>query len=631
MCKFNSLDQFQKSKDYLIAIDSDGCVFDNMTLKHNQHFYPKLIRVFEMDHDDQKAKLWESINLDYPLRGINRFLGLEKFLETYKPKWDMEDYHQWIGETQSYSNDSLQAFIEKTEDSLCKKVLEWSLAVNKSVKEITDLHLFNGVSLFLEGVREKADIVVVSSANKDAITREWTKAGLIEYVSYLGSQQDGTKEEILGRLVDKGYDTRKILMVGDAISDYKAAKANGVEFYRITYRSEEDAWKTLVQDACDKFFQGTYLYMGDEVMPLAWEQALDLIKVNVDAYYEGFQHVSEDDIYPKEENKLWTMGFYPGQLYLAYQKTGDPYYIKHRKEILESFRNRCDSGHMETHDIGFLFEMTAYYDYLATGDPKSKKLFLDAADKLMKRYHEKGGYIQAWGPLTSQGQTRIIIDCMMNLPLLYLASQETGHKKYAQAAASHAKISMRTLLRDDASTYHTYWMDVESGKPLRGATHQGHRDESIWARGQAWSLYGFLKSYQFTQNQDFLEASKRSADVFLKGLPDNDICYWDFDFSAENPDIYDSSAASIAICGLLGLAKVLTGQEAFHYEYEAKRLLMILANRFQNTQIKEGMGILKEGMYHRDQGARAFTSWGDYYFVEALSTFFRDRNHDEEM
>lgn len=364
----------------------------------------------------------------------------------------------------------------------------------------------------------------------------------------------------------------------------------------------------------------------------ALENALKVIKSNVEHYYDRFQHVSEDGIYPKEENKLWTMSFYPGQQYLAYLITKDEYFISKREQILESFKDRCDNGHMQTHDIGFLFELTAYYDYMATGDEESKKLFLAAADKLMLRYNEKGGFIQAWGPIEPDAEkTRIIIDCMMNLPLLYLASELTGDSKYKEAAISHAEVSSKTLIRNDGSSYHTYWMDVHTGEPLVGATHQGFKDESTWARGQAWAVYGFYKSYIFTKNPYFLEVAIKCADVFLANLPKNDINYWDFSFTDKVPDIRDSSATSTFAVGLLKMSKVIDGEKGEAYQKSAIELLNILAERYQNNEAQVGAGILKEGMYHRTNGARAYTSWGDYYFVEALATACGHPSSSEEL
>jgi len=623
---YKTIEAYVQEKPYLIAIDSDGCVFDNMTIKHQAYFFPALLEVFAMtDADGKKALLWDQINLSYPTRGLNRFKGLAEFFKVYKPSHCLDAYSRWVETSQVLKNDALEGAIDEGADPLMVQVLSWSKTVNEQIKKnLTHVQPFQGAIESIKQCASQADLVILSSANQDAILREWESAGLLPYVRLVASQDMGTKEACLKGLIAKGYALDKVLVIGDAKGDYYAARENFAHYYQIKYQEEEQCWKAFNAEYRDLFFQGSYAYDGDEVLSYALEDALKVIKRNVDVYTDRFQHVSVDGVYPLEVNKLWTMSFYPGQLYLAYELTKDQDFLRNKDRVLASFKERCDKGHMDTHDIGFLFELTAYYDYKLTGNQSSRALVIAAADKLMVRYQEKGGYLQAWGKMNPEAdQTRIIIDTMMNLPLLHIATELTGDPKYKEAAISHARVSSHTLLRPDASTYHSYWMNVQTGQAIAGATHQGHLDESTWARGQAWSLYGFYKSYEWTKDPDFLDAAIRSADVFIEHLPKNDICYWDFDFDDEHPDIRDSSAASIAAAGLLKLAKVVDAPLGESYEEMAITLLKRLANRYQNTKVYEGCGILKEGMYHRDEGARAFTSWGDYYYVEALSTFFQ--------
>lgn len=631
---FKTLDSYSKEKEYLIAIDSDGCVFDNMTVKHQKFFFPNLLKAFSLsDQDGRMAKVWDEINLDYPTRGINRFKGLALFFKSFEPVGDPSAFYQMLQDGEGMSNERLALEIEKTGDPFLKQVLAWSQSVNTRIQsDLKQVEPFKGA---IEGVKvcsDHADIVVVSSANQEAVMKEWKEAGLLPYVRFMSSQDVGSKEEVLETLLQKGYDKSKILMIGDARGDYAAAKRVGAHYYQISYQKEVAAWQQLQDQVLTDFVAGLYQYDGQEIIETALEDALEVLAVNVDAYADRFQHVSVDGVYPKEENKLWTMSFYPGQLYLAQAMTKDDAYVRNRKTILDSFRQRCHHGHMATHDIGFLFELTAYYDYLYCQDESSRALVIEAADKLMLRYHKRGGFIQAWGPVTSEaGETRIIIDCMMNLPLLYIASELTGDNHYKEAAISHAKVSGQTLLRPDGSTYHTYWMDNITGEPLRGATHQGHKDDSTWARGQAWSLYGFFKSYEHTMEKEFLEAATRSAQVFLENIPKNDTCYWDFDFDHKHPDIKDTSAASIAAAGLLKLSSVVPLPLGEHYYLQALSMMKVLANQYQNNKVYKGCGILREGMYHRDEGYNEFTSWGDYYFVEALSTILHTKGVVKEM
>lgn len=629
---FNTLDEYTKEKEYLIAFDSDGCVFNNMTVKHQDYFFPALLELFGYeDNSDEKFTLWNKINLDYPLRGINRFLGLYEFFKVFPPEESIAIFAQWIKTANTHKHKSLEDQIRKVQDPLMIKVLLWSKTINSRIKEkLNHIEPFEGAVECVIESSKKADIVVISSANQDAVIREWKEAGLLPYVRFVASQDAGSKVDCLHQLCEKGYKVDHVLMVGDARGDYLAAKDNYAYYYQIKYKSEQESWRTLENEAMYKFFEGTYQYDGEEVLSLALEDGLKVVKCNVDRYTDRFQHVSKDGVYPLEENKLWTMGFYPGQLYLAYAMTKDKTIIRNKEAILKSFQERCDSGHMDTHDIGFLYELTAYYDYKYTGSETSKALLIQAADKLMKRYHEKGGYIQAWGKVDpGNTETRIIIDCMMNLPLLYIVSELTGDDQYAKAAMSHARVSGNTLIREDYSSFHTYWMDILSGQPLYGKTHQGHRDASTWARGQAWAIYGFYKSYEYSGEEEFLDIAIKCADVFINNTPKNDICYWDFDFTNDYPDIRDSSAASIAAAALLKLAKVVEGDLGIKYEKEAIQLLKCLANRYQNNNVYQGCGILKEGMYHRDEGASAFTSWGDYYYLEALYTLIHNSNRNE--
>lgn len=356
-----------------------------------------------------------------------------------------------------------------------------------------------------------------------------------------------------------------------------------------------------------------------ELFKEAIQKCLEIVDKNIDIFTEHFPHVSQNLIYKPEENKLWTSSFFVGMTYLSYVITQDKSYLRKKEEYIKSFSNRCKTGHMATHDIGFLYSLSSVALYQLTQEPKVRALALEAADKLCIRYHENGKYIQAWGSMNEpEEKTRIIIDCMMNLPLLYWATEQTGNEKYKEIAINHATTSIGTLLRVDGSTYHTYYMDVKTGKPLYGATHQGHRDESTWARGQGWSIYGYSLSYGYTKEEKFLEVAKKSADYFLEHIPLDYVTYWDFDFSDAQPDIRDTSAASLMATGLLELAKHCEKKEAENYMRTAKKILFSLMDNYMNKEVETAVGLLREGMYHRDNGFNEYTIWGDYFFLEAL-------------
>ena len=154
-----------------------------------------------------------------------------------------------------------------------------------------------------------------------------------------------------------------------------------------------------------------------------------------------------------------------------------------------------------------------------------------AAVKVISRFQEKGEFIQAWGEMGDKDSYRLIIDCLLNLPLLYWASEVTGDPKFADIAHRHIRTAMKCVVREDYSTIHTYFFDPETGLPLKGVTHQGNRDNSAWARGQAWGVYGTILSYQYTQDPEYLELFRHISDYYLRHLPEDLIPFWDFDFT----------------------------------------------------------------------------------------------------
>lgn len=342
---------------------------------------------------------------------------------------------------------------------------------------------------------------------------------------------------------------------------------------------------------------------------------------NLELFVGKYPHVSENNRYKPEENALWTSSFFVGMCFLAYEDTADPIFLKYEKEHLKSFEERLTGRRHISHDLGFLYTLSCVADYKVTGNPEGKRIACMAADMLTERYNEKGNYIQAWGEMgISYPDVKIIIDTMLNLPLLYW----TGEEEKIRIAQSHAMTAAKTLVRKDYSSYHTFLMDPETGRAVCGKTHQGYSDESTWARGQAWTVYGYALSYRYTQNLRFLEIAKGAAAVFTQNLPKNLVPYWDFTFTDENPDIRDTSAASIFVCGLLELCSCVTEEEAKKYLCLAEGIMKSLRENYSTRKLADSNGILTEGMYHRHMGEEECTIWGDYFYMEALMRLTRD-------
>lgn len=220
----------------------------------------------------------------------------------------------------------------------------------------------------------------------------------------------------------------------------------------------------------------------------------------------------------------------------------------------------------------------------------------------------------------------MIIDCNLNLPLLYWATEQTGDLSFADAADNHIRQAQNYIVRPDASTFHTFYMDTGSGLPKRGTTHQGYSDDSCWARGQAWGIAGFPLVYRYCRDASLIETSARLANYFLNRLPEDLVCCWDLIFT-DGPYERDSSAAAIAACGLLELGKSipLTDPDAKTYRYTAIAIVESLIRDYAAVASDEGAGLLKHGVYHMPKriGVDEYNLWGDYFYLEALTRLSR--------
>ena len=332
--------------------------------------------------------------------------------------------------------------------------------------------------------------------------------------------------------------------------------------------------------------------------------------------------------YEPTENVEWTTGFWTGSLWLAYEHTQDPAFRKAAEIQVESFLNRIENKiDVNHHDMGFLYTPSCVAAYKLTGNETARKAAILAADHLAERYREKGNFLQAWGNPGEPKEYRLIIDCLLNLPVLFWASETTGDPSYREKAENHIRTAMKCLVRPDNSTYHTYFFDTETGAPLRGVTHQGNRNGSAWARGQAWGVYGTALSCRYEKNPAYVELFKKVTDYFVEHLPDDLVPYWDFDFDTGSSEPRDSSAAAVAVCGILEMAEHMDGEEAAPYLTAADRMLKALVDRCANRDVKTSNGILLHGTYARgsaentctDRGVDECNTWGDYFYMEALT------------
>jgi unsaturated chondroitin disaccharide hydrolase len=345
---------------------------------------------------------------------------------------------------------------------------------------------------------------------------------------------------------------------------------------------------------------------------------------NLEVFTDAFPAPSSvDGVYPAIDNIEWTNGFWTGMLWLAYEVSGEARYRAAADKQVRTFAARIQNEiNVDHHDLGFLYSLSCVASWKLTGDIGARDAALAAARRLMTRYLPAAGIIQAWGDLSDPQQAgRMIIDCNLNLPLLYWASAETGDPIFKLAADRHIDQAARFIVRPDASTFHTFYMDPKSGAPVGGKTHQGFSDASCWARGQAWGISGFPLVHRYKADPGLIQVAARLANYYLNRLPADLICCWDLIFT-QAPHERDSSAAAITACGLLELARALPLTDPDRTAYEAAAVSMVLAlgEQYLLPLGAPGSGVLAHAVYHMPNkvGVDEACIWGDYFFLEAL-------------
>lgn len=272
---------FQKEREYLICIDSDGCAMNTMNSKHFTCFGPEWVKQFGLEEVEEEAlTYWNRINLFTKTRGINRFKGLAKGLEWAGEKGyeveGLEEFVRWTEETKELSNPALLEACQKRKNPCMEEALLWSIHVNLSIKQMKkEEGPFENVREVMEELSAGADLAAVSSANGQAVEEEWSKYGLKSSCKILLSQEAGTKAECIKRLLEKGYEKEKTIMVGDAMGDYEAAVKNGVWFYPIVVNKEGESWKKLRDEAYPRLREGRFTPGYQEELLAEFEKALE--------------------------------------------------------------------------------------------------------------------------------------------------------------------------------------------------------------------------------------------------------------------------------------------------------------------------------------------------------------------
>jgi len=357
-----------------------------------------------------------------------------------------------------------------------------------------------------------------------------------------------------------------------------------------------------VFDLCIRKTRSNISRLADAPQSAAWAEDGNYFNLQ-----EGFYEIGN-----------WTSSFFTGMALLAWRETEDDYFLNQVLRLSSYYRDKVLVHHLDTHhDLGFLYSLFSVALYKLTGAGEHREVGLRAADLLAQRFNPKGKFIRAWGRMdetvSTIGNEKVrtdnmaIIDSLMNLPLLFWAAKETGEAKYQEVAEQHANTSLHCFIRSDNSVNNTYRFDPASGSPL------GDPNNSYWARGAAWAIYGLALSYRYTQSNRYLQASVQVARQFISQL-DNELVPWnDFRERAHPARLRDASAGAIAVCGFQELARheaadsvILTSKQAL--------LGRLCSDDYVNFD-DNCCGIQKRGV----GGSKGYTSWGDYFLMEALS------------
>lgn len=318
----------------------------------------------------------------------------------------------------------------------------------------------------------------------------------------------------------------------------------------------------------------------------------------------------------EKELTAWTNGFYCGMLWQMFHATGKLCY----RDAAARIERRLDDALAEytklDHDLGFLWLHTAVADYRLNGDMDSRRRGLHAAGILAGRYHPNGRYIKAWN---GDRPGVAIVDCLMNLPLLYWASEELHDPAYRQIAVNHTEMALQYIIRGDGSCNHMVEFDPVTGEYRDNPGGQGYERGSSWSRGQAWAIYGMSLAFRYVRDERYLDAAKRVAHYFCANLALDDYIPL-IDFRAPGqPVYYDTTAGVCAACGLLELSEHVPPLEKRLYVQSAVRCLKAVTERFcEWDPEKDSIVACGSARYDREWDRQVPIIYGDYFLVEGM-------------
>ena len=316
--------------------------------------------------------------------------------------------------------------------------------------------------------------------------------------------------------------------------------------------------------------------------------------------------------------ELWTEGFWPGILWYAYEYSQDESILEAAKGYTEVLEFLSEQPAYD-HDLGFIMFRSYGNGYRLTGDERYKDIIVATAERLAELYNPAVGTMLSWPrEVPTFGGHNTIMDNMINLETLFWAAENGGRPELRDIAIAHADTTMKYHFREDGSCYHVAVYDAETGEFMRGCTHQGYADDTMWARGQSWAIYGYTMCYRFTKDPRYLDFACKVTDVYLRGLPEDMVPYWDFNDPMIPNTSKDASAAAVVASALIELSGYVGGDKGQQYLDDAKAMLESLHSNYRSGDINPSFLLHSTG--HRPAGSEIDYSiiYADYYYIEAL-------------
>ena len=317
-------------------------------------------------------------------------------------------------------------------------------------------------------------------------------------------------------------------------------------------------------------------------------------------------------------SKDWTSGFFPGVLWYLQEYTSSNEWLEQAKKFTSGIEKEKTNG--DTHDMGFKVYCSVGNGYRLTNDPHYRDVIVESAKTLATRFNPKTGVILSWDHSRDKWINPVIIDNMMNLELLFEASKLTGDSSFYKIAVNHANTTMKNHFRSDYSSFHVVDYDPQTGAVLKKTTHQGYSNESAWARGQAWALYGYTMCYRFTKNPAYLKQAENIAGFMFNhsNMPKDLIPYWDFNAPAVPNEPRDASAAAVIASGLLELGTYSKNGKS--YIRTGNKILKSLSTKYiaPRGEAKGFVLLHSTGSKPSNSEVDGPLSYADYYYLEAL-------------